>query len=325
MVVFALRRLTQTAAVLAVACVLAFAMAKNAGDPVAQMLGNSATTQDQADLRHRLGLDRPAVEQMWRYASSMATGDFGISYQYGRPVLALVAERIPATAELSIVAGVLSLLVALPLGMFAAQKPDTFAARAGMAFASIGVSLPTFMLGTLAVIFLAGRWRLFPSFGRGEVIDLGFWSTGLLTASGWRSITLPACTLALFQAATVAKIVRAEALAAYAAPHIVAARARGLPEGVVRRHVARTITVPVATVTAVQFGIIVAYAIVTESVFQWPGLGSLLIGAVRSADVPVLAAYVVLAAGFFTAMSFLVDVLQIRLDPRVRDAAETMP
>ena len=314
-----LRRLLQSGAVMLTVALIGFTLFRYVGDPVAQMVGQDTSLQERAALREKLGLEDPAPVQFLRYVGDVVQGRFGISYAIDRPVAALLAERLPATLELSLVAALYALLVGVPMGVYAALHPHRPLTRAFLAVSLIGVSLPTFFVGILLILVFGVWLGLLPTFGRGEVVDLGWWTTGLLTPSGWASIAMPAFTLGMFQLTLIMRLVRAEMLEVLRTDYIKFARARGLGDRAVHfGHALKNTLVPVVTVAGLQLGSIVAFAIITETVFQWPGLGLLFLQAIRFADVPVMAGYLLLVAAFFVAINLAVDVLYHVIDPRLR-------
>jgi peptide/nickel transport system permease protein len=283
------------------------------------MVGQDATQAEKDQLRHDLGLDRPFVVQFARFVGRAVQGDFGRSLRQGRSVAELLKERLPATVELAVVAAVLALVVGIPLGIYTALHRDSPLAHAVMAASLVGVSLPTFLIGIVLILVFAVRLKWLPSFGRGETVAIGWWTTGLLTASGRKALILPAITLSLFQMTLVMRLVRAEMIDVLKSDFIRFARARGLTERAIHfRHALRNTLVPVITITGLQLGAIIAFAIITETVFQWPGMGLLFIQAVNFADVPVMAAYLCLIALVFVAINLVVDLLYYAVDPRLR-------
>jgi peptide/nickel transport system permease protein len=322
MTVFLLRRLGQGALVMLSVALIAFMLFRYVGDPVVSMVGQDATPEQRAQLRTDLGLDRPFPLQFARFVAQAAQGEFGLSLRQGRKVSALILERLPATLELALVAAVLALLVGIPLGVFAALRRGRGSAQAVMLFSLLGVSLPTFLIGILLILVFAVWLNWLPSFGRGEVVALGGWHTGLLTLDGWRHLLLPAITLSIFQLTLILRLVRAEMLEVLRTDYIRFARARGLSDRVVHfRHALKNTLVPVITITGLQLGSLIAFAIITETVFQWPGMGLLFIQAVQFADIPVMAAYLCLIALIFVVINMVVDLLYVAVDPRLRVAA----
>lgn len=314
-------RLLQALLVLLAVELIAFLMFRHVGDPVVFLLGQDATPAQAAALRASLGLDRPVLEQYLAFLGRVLQGDLGLSLAQGMRVSRLLLERLPATLELALLACALALLAGLPLGMHVALHPRALSARLAGAATLLGVSVPTFLIGISLIHLFSVRLGWLPSFGRGEVVDLGEgWTTGLLTADGWRHLVLPVLTLAIFQLALIVRLVAAGLREAMASEFVRFARARGLPEARVRRHALRHALLPVLTVVGLQFGGLIAFSIITETVFQWPGLGLLFVQAVGAADVPVLAAYLGLTALVFVLVNLVVDLLQLWIDPRLRTA-----
>lgn len=319
MLVFVLRRLAQAVLVMLTVALVSFALFQFVGDPVTHLLGQDATPQQREQLRRDLGLDRSVPAQFFGFVGNAVQGEFGLSLRQGRQVSALIAERLPATLELSLVAAVLALALGIPLGVYAALRRGHADAQLLMAVSLIGVSLPTFLIGIglIGVFSVALNWL--PSFGRGEVVQLGPWSTGLLTADGWRHLILPAITLAVFQLALIMRLVRAEMIEVLRTDYIRFARARGLSNRAIHfGHALKNTLVPVITITGLQLGSLIAFAIITETVFQWPGMGLLFIQAVQFADIPVMAAYLCLIALIFVVINLAVDLLYFAVDPRLR-------
>jgi peptide/nickel transport system permease protein len=290
------------------------------GDPVVFLLGQDATPEQIRELRADLGLDQPFVVQFWHFLANAAQGEFGLSLRQGTKVSTLIAERFPATLELALVAAGLAVLIGVPMGVYAALKRGSFLSQVFMTVSLLGVSLPTFLIGILLIlVFSVELQGMFPSFGRGDVVDLGWWSTGLLTLKGWHHITLPAVTLAIFQLTLIMRLVRAEMLEVLRTDYIKFARARGLTNRAVHfGHALKNTLVPVMTIVGLQLGGLIAFAIITETVFQWPGMGLLFIQAVTFADIPVMAAYLCLIALIFVVINLVVDLLYFAVDPRLR-------
>ncbi|MDP2094791.1 MAG: ABC transporter permease [Hydrogenophaga sp.] len=319
MFAFILRRLAQAVIVMVSVALIAFMLFQYVGDPVVFLLGQDATADQILELRADLGLDQPFVIQFWHFLANAVQGEFGLSLRQGAKVSRLVAERFPATLELALVAAVMALVVGIPMGVYAALKRGTFVSQLFMTVSLLGVSLPTFLIGILLILVFAVNLGWFPSFGRGEVTQLGWWTTGLLTAKGWHHITLPAITLAIFQLTLIMRLVRAEMLEVLRTDYIKFARARGLTNRAVHfGHALKNTLVPVMTITGLQLGGLIAFAIITETVFQWPGMGLLFIQAVTFADIPVMAAYLCLIALIFVAINLVVDLLYFAVDPRLR-------
>ena len=319
MFAFVVRRLMQAAIVMVTVALIAFMLFQYVGDPVVFLLGQDATPQQIKELRADLGLDQPFFVQFWHFLVNAAQGEFGLSLRQGAKVSNLIAERFPATLELALVAAGLALLVGIPMGVYAALRRGSFLAQVFMTFSLLGVSLPTFLIGILLILVFAVNLGWFPSFGRGEVVSIGGWTTGLLTAKGWHHITLPAITLAIFQLTLIMRLVRAEMLEVLRTDYIKFARARGLTDRAIHfGHALKNTLVPVLTITGLQLGGLIAFAIITETVFQWPGMGLLFIQAVTFADIPVMAAYLCLIALIFVVINLMVDLLYFAVDPRLR-------
>lgn len=319
MLAYVIRRVFQSAIVLLIVGLVAFAMFRFVGDPVDNMLGQERTQADIERLRDRLGLDLPFPVQYWRFLQEAAQGNFGLSYRQGRPVSEILIERAPATLELAAVSGVLALFVGIGLGVFTAIRRRGTAANLIMTVSLIGVSLPTFLIGILLIYLFSVELGWLPSFGRGEVVDLGGWTTGFLTISGLKALILPSITLGLYQMTLIMRLVRTEMLEVLRQDYIRFARARGLRERSVNfRHALKNTLVPVITITGLQLGSIIAFAIITETVFQWPGVGLLFINAIQFVDIPVMAAYLMLISVMFVGINLIVDLLYFAIDPRLR-------
>jgi peptide/nickel transport system permease protein len=319
MLSFILRRLVAGLLVLLTVGFVSFSLFQYVGDPVTSLLGQDATEQQRQDLRVALGLDQPAIVQFGHFVANAAQGEFGLSLSQGRRVSSLLAERLPATLELALAAAVIALVVGIPLGVFAALRRGRASAQAVMFLSLAGVSVPTFLLGILLILLFAVVWKVLPSFGRGDVVQLGSWSTGLLTIDGLKHLVLPAVTLAAFQVSLLTRLVRAEMLEVLRTDYIKFARARGLADRVVHfRHALRNTLVPVITIMGLQLGGLIAFAIITETVFQWPGLGLLFVQAIGVSDVPVMAAYLCMVSLIFVTINLLVDLLYAVVDPRLR-------
>ena len=319
MFTFILKRLLQSIVVMLTVALIAFSLFRYVGDPINNMVGQDTTLEERAELRERLGLNDPFFLQFYRFVVDASVGEFGFSYQHRRPVKELIAERLPATLESALVSAILALVIGIPMGVYTALRRNGFLSRTFMTISLIGVSLPTFLIGILLILLFGVILRWLPTFGRGDIIEIGWWSTGFLTASGLKSLIMPSITLALFQMTLIMRLVRAEMLEVLRADFVKFARARGLPTRSVHfRHALKNTLVPVITITGLQLGSIIAFAIITESVFQWPGMGLLFIQAIGEVDIPVMAAYLVLIAFFFVVINMVVDILYFVVDPRLR-------
>lgn len=319
MTAYILRRIAQSVIVMLAVGLVAFSLFRFVGDPVATMMGQEASQADRAELRDRLGLNDPVFIQFASYMARAATGDFGISYRLQQPVLELIVSRLPATLELALISGFLAFVLGITLGVYTALNRTGWWSGFIMTTSLIGVSLPTFLIGVLLIWVFAVELQWLPSFGRGETVDVGFWRTGLLTPSGRVSILLPAITLGLYQMTLIMRLVRAEMLEVLRNDYIKFARARGLTDRTVHfGHALKNTMVPVITITGLQLGSIIAFAIITETVFQWPGVGALFINSVQFVDIPVMAAYLMLIALVFVVINLIVDLLYYAVDPRLR-------
>ena len=319
MLAFAIRRLFEAAFVMLAVAALAFVLFRFVGDPVSQLVGQDTSLEDRMKLRTQLGLDDPIPVQFGRFVWKATQLDFGISYQVKQPVLSLIAERLPATLELSIVAALFAISVGIPMGVYTGIRRNSWLSNVFLAVSLIGISLPTFLIGILLIYIFSVWLGLLPSFGRGDTMRIGFWTTGLFSVSGLRAIILPAITLGLFQMTLVTRLVRSEMLEVLRTDYIKFARARGLSNRAVNfGHALRNTLVPVVTIIGLQVGALIAFAIITETVFQWPGMGLLFIQSVQNADVPVMAAYLMLVAFLFVTINFVVDLLYVVIDPRIR-------
>lgn len=319
MIAFILRRLFQSVIVMVTVAFVAFMLFQYVGDPVLFMLGQDATPDQIRGLRQDLGLDQPFFVQFAHFLMNAVQGDFGLSLRQGAKVSRLIAERFPATLELALVAAVMALVIGVPMGVYAALRRGTLMSQLFMMISLLGVSMPTFLIGILLILFFSVTLGWFPSFGRGEVVSIGWWSSSLLTAEGWHHIILPAVTLAIFQLTLIMRLVRAEMLEVLRTDYIRFARARGLSNRAIHfGHALKNTLVPVMTITGLQLGGLIAFAIITETVFQWPGMGLLFIQAVTFADIPVMAAYLCLISLIFVVINLVVDMLYFVVDPRLR-------
>ena len=319
MLAFILRRILQSGAVLLAVGLVAFSLFRYVGDPVNAMVGQDTSMEERDALREKLGLNDPAPVQFFHFIANAARGNFGLSYRTSEPVGRLILERVPATLELSFCAAVFVLFVGVPMGAYTGLYPRHWSSRLLQAISLIGISLPTFLIGILLILVFAVMLHWLPSFGRGDTVRVGWWVTNFLTVSGLKALILPSITLGLFQLTLIMRLVRSEMLEVMRTEYIKFARARGLPDRVVHfGHALKNTLVPVITITGLQLGGLIAFAIVTETVFQWPGMGFLFIQAVQFADIPVMAAYLCLIALIFVIINLVVDLLYFAVDPRLR-------
>jgi len=319
MIAFIGQRLVQSILVMLVVALVAFSLFRFVGDPISAMVGQDTPVNEREALRHSLGLDAPVPVQFARFVGRAVRGEFGLSYQLARPVSDVILEKMPATLELSFVAALLSLAIGVPMGVYTGLKPNSWLSRLFLAGSLVGVSLPTFLIGILLILVFAVLLGWLPSFGRGTVVQLGWWSTGFLTLDGWRALILPATTLALYQLTLIMRLVRAEMMEVLRTDYIKFARARGLSSRAVNfHHALKNTLVPVITIIGLQLGQLIAFSVITETVFQWPGMGLMFIQAVTFADIPVMSAYLVLVALFFVIINLTVDLLYYVVDPRLR-------
>jgi peptide/nickel transport system permease protein len=319
MFAFILRRALQALAVLFAVGVISFGMFRFAGDPVNQIVSIDTPAAEREQVRRALGLDDAVPIQFGRYLIRGIQGDFGISYQFRQPVAHLLAERMPATLELAICATIFALVFGILMGVYSALHRDSAMAKFFQAISLVGVSLPTFLIGILLIYLFAVILGWLPSYGRGDTVRLGWWSTGLFTTSGLKALIMPSVTLGLFQMTLIMRLVRAEMLEVLRTDYIKFARARGLKTRVIHfGHALKNTLVPVITVVGLQFGSVIAFAIITETVFQWPGMGLLFVQAVQNVDIPIMAAYLMLVALIFVTINLAVDILYTVVDPRLR-------
>jgi peptide/nickel transport system permease protein len=319
MLAFTLRRAMQAVGVMIAVGIISFSMFRFAGDPVNQMVAIDTSAAQRAEIRKSLGLDDPELEQFARYFGNAMQYKFGVSYPFRQPVADLLKERMPATLELAICATILAIVFGILMGVYSALRRDTFVTKILQAISLIGISLPTFLIGMLLIYLFAVVLGWLPSFGRGDVVQIGWWKTGLLTASGLKALIMPSITLGLFQMTLIMRLVRAEMLEVLRTDYIRFARARGLTTSAIHfGHALKNTLVPVITVTGLQFGSVIAFAIITESVFQWPGMGLLFVQAVQNVDIPIMAAYLLMVSLIFVTINLVVDILYTVVDPRLR-------
>ncbi len=319
MVAFIIHRFLQSVLVMLTVALIAFGLFRYVGDPINNMVGQDTSLAEREALKEGLGLNDPFVVQFGRFVGNAVQGEFGTSYRHRRAVEELIAERLPATLELSFVAALIALLIGVPMGVYTGLHREGFLSKVFMTISLIGISIPSFLIGILLILLFGVVLRWLPTFGRGDVVELGWWTTGLLTTSGIKALIMPAITLALFQMTLIMRLVRSEMLEVLRTDYIKFARARGLANRAVNfGHALKNTLVPVITITGLQLGSIIAFAIITESVFQWPGMGLLFIQAINEVDIPVMSAYLCMIALFFVIINLIVDLLYYAVDPRLR-------
>jgi peptide/nickel transport system permease protein len=319
MLAFILRRLGQAVIVLLTVALIAFSLFRFVGDPTQQMVSQDTSLEERLLMRKQLGLDDPVYLQFGRFVGNAARLEFGISYQNKQPVSKLLSERFPATMELALVSALFALFVGIPMGVYTGLHPTSPLARLLQTFSLIGISLPTFLIGIVLIFVFSVSLGWLPSFGRQGVVKLGSWTTSFLTVEGWRSLVLPSITLGLFQMTLIMRLVRAEMLEVLRTDYIRFARARGIkPSSVHFRHALKNTLIPVITITGLQVGSLIAFAIITETVFQWPGMGMMFLQAVQTVDIPIMSAYLLLVATLFVTINLVVDMLYMSVDPRIR-------
>jgi peptide/nickel transport system permease protein len=319
MLAFIIRRALQAIAVLFAVGLISFGMFRFAGDPVNQIVSIDTPAAEREQVRRLLGLDDPVPLQLMRYLGRAVQGEFGVSYQFRQPVSTLLAERMPATLELAVCATILALVFGVLMGVYSALRRESLLAKVFQMVSLIGISLPTFLIGILLIYLFSVILGWLPSYGRGDTVRLGWWSTGLLTRSGLLALIMPSVTLGLFQMTLIMRLVRAEMLEVLRTDYIRFARARGLKTSAIHfGHALKNTLVPVITIVGLQFGAVIAFAIVTETVFQWPGMGLLFVQAVQNVDIPIMAAYLMLVALIFVTINLVVDILYTVVDPRLR-------
>ena len=319
MLAFIVQRLLQAIVVMLVVGIISFSLFQFVGDPVNNMLGPEGSAEQRERLRERLGLNDPIPLQFVHYLGNAARGEFGLSYRIGKPVDELLAERLPATIELVAVSAVIALLVGVPMGVYTGLRRNAWLSRVFLTVSLVGISLPTFVIGILMILVFGVWLGWLPTFGRGGVTDLWGWETSLLTLKGWSHIIMPAITLALFQLTLIMRLVRSEMLEVLRTDYIKFARARGLKSRAINfGHALKNTLVPVITITGLQIGSLLAFSIITETVFAWPGMGLLFLQAIQFVDIPVMSSYLVLMALFFVLINLAVDLLYYAVDPRLR-------
>ncbi len=313
------RRLIQGVVVIFAASMICFIVFQFMGDPVLNMVGQYATFEEIKEVRESLGLNAPVYVQYGRFLKNALQGNFGKSYVTRVPALGLILERFPATFELVTIAVLMAFCIGVALGVVVALKPYALRNRFIMALSLGGISIPTFLIGILMIMIFAVYLGLLPAFGRGETVQVGFWRTGLLTASGLKHLILPAVTLALYQLAVLLRLTRAGMREVLTEDYIKTAWSKGLsPRVVIFKHALRNVLIPVVTITGLQFGELIAFSIVTETIFQWPGMGNLLLTSIYETDQPVIVTYIMLAALIIITANIIVDILYAVINPKIR-------
>lgn len=316
---FISKRLIQSVFVMLAVAFLAFSLFRFVGDPITQMTGVETSVADQERLREELGLNDPFISQFGRFTVDMLQGDFGFSFRTRQPVAEMIASRIPATLELGVVALLISLVVGIPAGVYTALRPRGVITQTILMTTLIGISIPTFVIGIMLIFLFGVQLGWLPTFGRGGTVNIGFWESSFFSIDGWRALILPAVTLGVYQLTLTMRLVRAQMMDVMRSDYIRFATARGVPmRQLYFRHALANTMVPVITIIGLQFGGVIAFSIVTESVFQWPGMGLLFLESIRFVDIPVMGVYLVVIAFFFVVVNLLVDLLYVAIDPRLR-------
>jgi len=320
-----LKRLLQSVLVMLIVAFVSFSLFNFVGDPVHNMVGQEASVEKREEIREKLGLNDPIYTQFFRFVSNASKGEFGLSYQLRRPVSDLITERLPATLELVFVSAIIAIFVGVFFGVYTGINREGFTSNFILIISLFGVSLPTFVIGILFIYLFSVILGILPSFGRGEVIHIGFWSTGFLTLSGLKALILPSVTLSLFQMTYIIRLVRAEMMEILQTDYIKFAKARGINQNIINySHALKNGLIPVITITGINVGTLIAFSIITETVFQWPGMGLLFINAVQFVDIPIMSAYLIMVAFIFVMINFIVDIAYYFIDPRIRFKEEAM-
>ena len=325
MINYFLKRLLQSVLVMLIVAFVSFSLFNFVGDPVHNMVGQEASAEKREEIREKLGLNDPVYTQFYKFVSNASQGEFGLSYQLRRPVSDLISERLPATLELVFVSAIIAILVGVLFGVYTGINREGYLSNFILIISLFGVSLPTFVIGILFIYLFAVILGILPSFGRGEVIHVGFWSTGFLTLTGLKALILPSITLSLFQMTYIIRLVRAEMMEILQTDYIKFARARGINQNIINySHALKNGLIPVITITGINVGTLIAFSIITETVFQWPGMGLLFINAVQFVDIPIMSAYLIMVAFIFVMINFIVDIAYYFIDPRIRFKEEMM-
>lgn len=321
MTVFIIRRLMQSVLVLAAMSVIVFVGVYAIGNPIDILINPQADQEEIARATHALGLDRPLWSQYLHFIGGLFRGDLGTSFVFNQPAIGIIFDRLPATLELAFTAMLIAIVLGIPLGLWAGLKPDGIAGRAITAGSILGFSLPTFWVGLMLILVFAVQLGWLPATGRGATVDVLGFRTSLLTADGLAHVALPALNLALFKLALVIRLARAGTREVVPLDYIKFARAKGLStRRVILVHVMKNILIPIVTVLGLETGSVIAFAVVTETIFAWPGIGRLIIQAINQLDRPVIVAYLLMTVSMFIVINLVVDILYSVLDPRVRIA-----
>ncbi|MEM6849562.1 MAG: ABC transporter permease [Pseudomonadota bacterium] len=319
---FLIQRLLQAIVIMAVMSVIVFAGVYAIGNPLEVLLPPEAPQDIRDAVIKRFGLDRPLWEQYGLYIYNLFQGDLGRSYIYNEPVLQLIFGRLPATIELVLTSVIGALVIGVPLGIWAGYRPNAFSSRAIMAVSILGFSVPTFWIGLILILTFAVNLGWLPSGGRGDTVEVLGVAWSVFTLDGWSHLILPATNLALFKLAIMIRLARAGTREVMLSDTVKFARAAGISEGtIIRRHVLKLISIPIATVFGLELGSTLAFAVVTETIFAWPGVGKLIIDSIQNLDRPVMMAYLILTAGLFVTINLVVDLVYALLDPRLRRRA----
>ncbi len=325
MINYFLKRLLQSVLVMLIVAFVSFSLFNFVGDPVHNMVGQEASMEKREEIREKLGLNDPVYTQFFRFVGNSSKGEFGLSYQLRRPVSDLISERLPATLELVFVSALIAIISGVVFGVYTGINREGYLSNFILIISLFGVSLPTFVIGILFIYLFSVILGILPSFGRGEVIHFGVWSTGFLTLSGVKALILPSVTLSLFQMTYIIRLVRAEMMEILQTDYIKFARARGINNNIINyRHALKNGLIPVITITGINVGTLIAFSIITETVFQWPGMGLLFINAVQFVDIPIMSAYLIMVAFIFVMINFIVDIAYYFIDPRIRFKEEAV-
>ena len=319
MATYITRRLIQGVIVLLCVSFICFIIFRYTGDPVVTLAGVYATLKDREEIRNAYGLDRPFFVQYVHFIAGAARGDFGNSYVTRVPALGLIMERVPATVELVVTSAILALVLGTGLGVLVSLRPYAAINRLIMAASLGGISIPTFLIGILLIMIFSVYLGILPPFGRGETVSIGFWRTGLLTWSGIAHLILPSITLTGYQLAVLLRLTRAGMREVLTEEYIKTAWAKGLsPQRVIFKHALKNVLIPVVTMSGLMLGELLAFAVVTETIFQWPGMGNLLLKSIYESDQPVIVTYIMLASVIILSINIVVDIIYAFLNPRIR-------